>query len=248
MQEDKIKEAFANARQDIDFLYYELQELKRTIQELNEIQTEILKKQTDNRHKTDTPTHNLSLEAVKSQISTISTGNEGVSTDRQTDQQTDRQPPYFHWKTEKNPQNLPLNTSELHIKLPEIQENTLKTSKNIEKPHILTQIHRASELLGSLDELKKEVRFKFKRLTSQEMQVFSTIYELEEQGFIVDYSILSEKLKLTESSIRDYVLRLIKKGIPVDKLKENNKRITLSISKDLRKIVTLETIHQLRTL
>ena len=80
------------------------------------------------------------------------------------------------------------------------------------------------------------------------MQVFSTIYELEEQGFIVDYNILSEKLNLTESSIRDYVLRLIKKGIPLGKNRENNKKITLSISRDLRKIASLETIHKLRAI
>ncbi len=241
MQEDKIKEAFANVRQDIDYLYYEIQELKRTIEEIRSFQTEILKKQTHNRQSTDVSTHDLPLQAVKSQDLTISSGNEGVPTDRQTDQQTDRQPPHFLWKQGENLQNLSLNNSEIHIKSSE-------KDKTKEKLPILAQLHRASEFLESLDELKKEVRIKFKKLTSQEMQVFSKIYELEEQGLIVDYTLLAEKLSLTESSIRDYVLRLIRKGIPVDKHKENNKRITLSISRELRKIAPLEIIHQLRSI
>ncbi len=78
------------------------------------------------------------------------------------------------------------------------------------------------------------------------MLVFSTIYQLEEQGFIVDYPLLASKLSLSESSIRDYTLKIIKKGIPLLKNKENNKKITLSISLDLKKIASLNTILQLR--
>lgn len=95
--------------------------------------------------------------------------------------------------------------------------------------------------------LKKGIRLKFKRLTEQEFLVFSTIYQLE--GTVeVNYRILSEKLGLSESSIRDYVGRLIKKGIPIDKIRLNNKNIKLSIPKDLKKIASLSTIMQLRDL
>ena len=78
------------------------------------------------------------------------------------------------------------------------------------------------------------------------MLVFTTIYQLEEQTLSVDYFNISEKLKLTESSIRDYVQRIIKKGFPLVKTKENNKKVLLSISQDLRKIASLSTIIQLR--
>jgi predicted transcriptional regulator len=100
-------------------------------------------------------------------------------------------------------------------------------------------------MLDSLDSLKKEIRLKFKRLTDQEILVFSTIYQLEEEIGEVDYKMVSQKLNLTESSIRDYVGRLIKKGIPVDKNKINNKTIHLSISKNLKKVASLPTILQL---
>ena len=103
------------------------------------------------------------------------------------------------------------------------------------------------EILDSLDNVKKEIRRKFKRLTEQEFLVFSTIYQLE-NTVEVNYRILSEKLGLSESSIRDYVGRLIKKGISLEKTKLNNKNIRLSISEDLKKITTLSTILQLRDL
>ncbi len=107
-------------------------------------------------------------------------------------------------------------------------------------------LNNAQELLAGLDSLKKEVRFKFKRLTSQEMQVFTLLYSLEERGFIVDYKLLSEHLHLSESSIRDYIGKIQKKGIPITKEKLNNKKVVLHISQDLKQIASLQTILKLR--
>jgi hypothetical protein len=109
-------------------------------------------------------------------------------------------------------------------------------------------IKNALEILDSLDNIKKEIRIKFKKLTDQEVLVFSAIYQMDEEEGYSDYKHLSDKLHLTESSIRDYVGRIIRKGIPVDKKRVNNKNIQLSISKDLKKIVSLATILQLRDL
>ena len=101
-------------------------------------------------------------------------------------------------------------------------------------------------MLDSLDNLKKEIRLKFKRLTDQEMTVFTTLYQLSESENYADYRAISTKLNLSESSIRDYIGRLIKKGIPVEKTKINNKTIQLSVSSNLKKIATLPTILKLR--
>jgi len=109
-------------------------------------------------------------------------------------------------------------------------------------------MENALEILNSLDSIKKEIRLKFKRLTKQEFLVFSAIYQLDEELGYSDYKLLSERLNLTESSIRDYVGRLIKKGVPVEKTKINNKYIKLNVSKKLKKIVSLPTILQLRDL
>lgn len=110
------------------------------------------------------------------------------------------------------------------------------------------QFSRASALLKNLDSIKKEVRLKFKKLTPQEFKVFSTIYQLEEQNQQIDYPLLSKKLNLSGSSIRDYISKIIIKGIPLTKEKLNNKEILLHISPELKKIASLASIIQLREL
>ena len=216
---DQVKEAFQKVKEDINFLKQEISNIHK---ELAEIQSSILtlfsethqnSNQTNQqtlRHintthsntPTDTSTHKYHFQALKSQNISNSIGNKGVSTDRQTNQQTDRQ---------------------------EILPNS-------------------SFILDQLDNLKRETILKFKHLTNQEMLVFSLIYQLEDQGFLVDYSLLSSNLNLSESSIRDYIQRIISKGIPLEKEKVNNKKIILHISQDLKKLASLDTLIQLREL
>ena len=223
---DQVKEAFKKVKQDIDDLKEELNSLKEVLSELTPKITQILEKKgqippdftptdqqtnqhinpTDPTDPTHNPTHNYPLKPLKPQNMGISSGNEGVPTDKQTNRQTN--------------QHIPFDG-----------ENT---------------INNAAEILNSLDSIKKDIRLKFKRLTDQEFLVFSTLYQLDEERGSSDYKELSQRLKLSESSIRDYVGRIIKKGIPVDKTKINNKTIKLSISQNLKKIATLPTILQLR--
>lgn len=103
--------------------------------------------------------------------------------------------------------------------------------------------------LNGLDSLKKELRLKFKRLTPQEMLIFTTIYSLETKGIEeITYKTLANNLNLSESSIRDYVIKLMTKGIPIVKRRLNNKQIALHISENLQKIASLSTIIKLRDL
>ncbi|MDD5191754.1 MAG: hypothetical protein PHH54_05310 [Candidatus Nanoarchaeia archaeon] len=226
MEEEKIKEAFSKVKQDILVLGNEISQIKSEIYEIkhllevfrNMLNTSTLR-QISSTHPvtpTNNPTIPYEIGGLKDQNLSISTGNEGVPTDRQTDRQTDNQTHF----------------------LSEIPQ------KSIEK-----DIQEASEILASLDALKREIRFKFKRITQQEMLVFSTIYQLEEQDpDNVTYRQIALKLKLSESSIRDYVLRMINKGIPIKKHRINNKKLILSISPELKKIATLSTIIKLREL
>lgn len=223
MEENKLKEAFQKVKHDIDLLKNTIFELREEISDLqNDLkQIKDYKKNFEipstqpsenfDRFDTsfDTSTHpstqNSYFRPLKDQISSISTGNKGVPTDRQTNQQTDR-----------------------HIKI--------------------DSINNAAEILESLDTVKKELRLKFKRLTDQELIIFSTIYQLDEENGFSDYKSIADRLSLTESSIRDYVGRLIKKGIPVEKKKINNKAVQLSVSGNLKKIAPLSTILHLREL
>ena len=81
------------------------------------------------------------------------------------------------------------------------------------------------------------------------MLVFSVLYGLEEQKIKeITYRTLATQIRLSESSIRDYINKLINKGIPIEKIRQNNKTIMLKISQDLKKVVTLATIQNLRSL
>lgn len=146
----------------------------------------------------------------------ISTRNEGVSTDRQTNRQTNRQAGISEYSP--HPENYPKER----------------------------EIGDANEIIKTLSNIQDDLKKKFKNLTNQEMLVFSSIYQLEEEQGFSDYKILSSSLNLSESSIRDYVGRLIKKGIPLEKEKINNKGIKLKISPNFKKIASLSSILKLR--
>jgi DNA-binding MarR family transcriptional regulator len=220
---DPIKEAFLKIKEEISQIKEEISNLRGEINKINEkiaTSTNPIDISSKDGHSTDNQTHDMAIGAPYHQKDTFSIGNEGVPTDRQTNQQTNQQTQNFL----KN------------------NENTLKN-----KPY--SDFKRANEILSSLDEVKKEIRLKFKQLTPQEMLVFSTLYALEEQNIHeITYKGLSDKLSLSESSIRDYINKLIKKGVPVNKTRQNNKTIVLKISSDLKNIASLATINSLRDL
>jgi hypothetical protein len=245
MNDEVIKEAFQKVKQDIFSLGNELAEVRMDLIEMKtelklisnyledikrqqflaqtyvpiQLPTQTLIEPNTKDIPTDTPTVPSEIGGLIGPKTDVSTGNRGVPTDRPTNQQTDQHIPQ-HIKIEpKLPKRLPENT-----------------------------LDKASEILASLDSLKKEVRLKFKRLTSQEMQVFSVLYSLEDQHEQVDYKAISDKMSLSESSIRDYIGKIQAKGIPIIKEKLNNKRVVLHISSDLKKIASLNTIMQLRAL
>jgi len=250
-----IREAFSKAKQDIYSLKRDIDTINQKVienrnqtislgealkifgkqlEETNNIQQMIVENQQkqqeilknlQNQPKMDISTHKAENQTDIAQTSThnasfrpLNTQNIGISTGN-GGVQTDRQ---TNRQTVRQTQNMP-----------KIQENS---------------VDNALEILESLDNIKKEIRLKFKRLTDQEWIIFSAIYQLDEQQGYSDYRTLAENLKLTESSIRDYIGRLIKKGIPVEKNKINNKTVQLSISSNLKKIASLSTIVQLRGL
>ncbi len=266
MNEEKLKEAFSRIKEDIFLLENEISLLKKEFIEINKFLKQLnediiqlkLRNLTQNTLKQNS-THNSTLrhinsthpanstrpqeiEGLKSSNLPTSTGNEGVSTDRQTDRQTVRQT-LFNIEKHILPTTKPSEN-------PQIQNNNFNVvpKNSDQEKSIHQQITEASQILDSLDIIKKEIRRKFKRITKQEMLVFSTIYTLEEQNFEVTYDKLASKLNLSQSSIRDHVQRLINKGIPITKEKLNNKKIILHISPELKKIATLDTIIQLRNI
>ena len=230
---DAIKEAFQKIKNDVEILRLSMEELTKEMIFLHE-ELEKFKKISEN-IPTNIPSYNEKIPTGQhifptnpTEIQHINLPNTGLRVKKQylsigndgvpTDRQTDQQ-------------------TDRHI------EGGIFSQKTTQKT-----MSDSLEILNSLDNIKKEIRLKFKSLTDQEMLVFSVIYQMDEEIGFSDYKSISRKLNLTESSIRDYVGKLIKKGIPVDKKKMNNKNIHLSVSKNLSGLASLQTILSLRDL
>jgi hypothetical protein len=119
-----------------------------------------------------------------------------------------------------------------------IQENQLKDQKDKEED---------SKISILIDNLKTDLKEKFKSLTKQEFLIFSLIYSLTEEFGEANYKDIALRSKLTESSIRDYVTRLEHKGIPLIKEKKNNKLVVIKVPKELRDLATLDSLTKLKS-
>jgi len=226
-----LKDAFENVKKDIFTLGSEVSQLKTEVKDIKNLLKYLDDSINNLRLDQINSTYNInnSTHAVNStHTSTVPSEIEGLKypnldiSSRNEGASTDRQ---THQQTDNSTHfthKIPLRSVDQHIS-------------------------DASEMIDTLDTLKKEIRLKFKQMTTQEMLVFSTIYQFEEQGDPhIDYKKLALKLSLSQSSIRDYVQRIANKGIPIHKTKLNNKKITLSISPELKKIASLNTILALR--
>jgi hypothetical protein len=108
-----------------------------------------------------------------------------------------------------------------------------------------TDKNQTEAMLEKVNQFRTDLKYIFRRLTKQEFRVFSAIYLLEEQG-IVDYTTLANKLGLSETAIRDYIMKIKRKGVPILKTKINNKKVFLSIKPELKELVSLESLIKFR--
>ncbi len=250
---DPIKQAFGKVKDDIAFLKNQIYELKN---ELSQIQSSLsyltnnsnsfskinkpnfsnigFDKQTDT--STDISTHNSTQNIQNSTFRHINSTQYPVSTDN------------YSFKAPKS-QNFNTSTRNQGVstdRQTDRQTDTSTGNKGVLDKKSSHNVGNTSLVLNQLDSIKKDLRFKIKRLTSQEMVVFSFIYQHEDQGFVVDYSSVSQNLKISQSSIRDYVQRIINKGIPLSKEKINNKKVILHVPEELRRLASLDTLISLR--
>ncbi|MFT4304118.1 MAG: hypothetical protein ACMXYG_06125 [Candidatus Woesearchaeota archaeon] len=107
----------------------------------------------------------------------------------------------------------------------EIQSNyelLLKLETRIDKiESVLTDIHRfikqyKSQNIYFLDDEEQE-SFSVLPLTDEEKKVFRVIYELDIENAKITYFLLSEVLKMSTTLVREYVISLIEKGVPIVK-------------------------------
>jgi len=232
---DFIKEAFSKVKQDVSVLRDELNNLKNELKENRELMIKLCESvqemfsqinQISAKTKSIEETKFNYINPAHTQINPINKGNFSANSS---------------FLKSLNKGNSEFSTGNQGV--PADRQTNQQTDRQTEN-----SIENAAEMVKSLDNLKKEIYQKFKKLTEQEWLVFLTIYQFDEEKGYSDYRILAEKLNLTESSIRDYVARLINKGVPVDKTKLNNKNIRLNISKSIKQIASLSTLLYLRDL
>ncbi len=236
-EESSIKSAFENVKKDIFTLGNEVSELRKDFIEIKSLVKYL-----------DDSINDLKLQQITSTQAFTSTHNPDSSTHPVTSTDTSTVPKEVEGLSYPNLDssigNGGASTDRQTIRQ---TDNSTHFTHNTVPKSVDQHISEASEILEDLDSLKKEIRLKFKQMTTQEMLVFSTVYQLEEQGEIdIDYKKLALKLGLSQSSIRDYIQRITNKGIPIHKTKLNNKKISISISPELKKIASLNTILTLR--
>lgn len=219
--QDKIKEAFQKIREDISFLYQEILDIKKEIQELKEY----FSYATEVRHSADkSGSYSGNYQGDRPYFDS-SIGNIGVPS---VSQQT-LGSHSAHLK--RTSEALETSDEESQINMNAVDKSSFIFDKNIK---------------NLLADMKNDLKSKFQSLTKQEFLVFSVLYVLEEEMKNVSYKELAQRTGLTESSVRDYISRIIRKGIPIVKNKVNNRQILVKIPSELREIATLDSLSKLK--
>lgn len=126
------------------------------------------------------------------------------------------------------------------------QQSTINNSQQSSTMINNPQQSTIENLKKDIDKINSSLTFKFKSITDRELSVFLAIYDLELEKSEVSYTEIANKLKLTESTIRTNVNSLIKKGLPIQKERFFNKKVTLTISQDFRNLNLLNKILEIR--
>lgn len=232
----KIKEEMNALNEEISFLKKQLSQTNKALNYLNQhlskhlsiSSTSTSTLTTDNQQIVKNPAQNTSYNKEISPKSPVSIGNEGVPADSQ--QTVSR-----HILSENELKSSPLSIT---------SSSSINRLSPVDKAKDSSTLD-ISSLSTILEDLKKELKQKFKNLTNQELLIFSLIYTLNEEKSEVTYKDISIKANLTESSVRDYISRLEHKGIPLIKERKNNKMIILKIPDELKHISTLDNLTKL---
>ncbi len=98
-----------------------------------------------------------------------------------------------------------------------------------------------------LQALKESLDSTFRSLTDREFSVFMALYTLDkEKGGNIGYSELSQQLNLSESTVRDFINILLRKNIPIQKDRYFNKKVSLSIKEEFRKLDLYQNLLKLK--
>lgn len=175
-------------------------------------------------------------DSKKSPIQPISTGNEGVNQS-------------INHLINQSLINQSLNHTPLSTDLEyssELEDLPFTVEKPLEKEPVEDKKPEKQLDLGTITSKKpidQEISFfknnlnrLFSSLSKQELKVFLSLYQLDEETTNISYLDLAAKLSLSEPCIRGYISCLIRKGLPIIRKKLNNRRTILTLSKDFKSL------------
>lgn len=218
MSEEKLRKAFSRIKEDILYLQQEIIILKEEIRQINKIFNQILSNLASNTY----PTHIQQKQTIPTHI----LRNYGLNLKN------------FH--SSIGNEGVPTNSQQIVNRQEIKQEKELKQTSSS-----LSNLSNLPNISNIVITMKQDLEEKFKKLTKQEFLVFSILYMLEQELQYVTYHDIAKKANLAESSIRDYISRLERKGIPILKERINNKVVILKIPKELKEIATLDNLSRL---
>lgn len=118
-----------------------------------------------------------------------------------------------------------------------------------DRPPTINDNRQRQPTVPGLIELKESLNSAFRRLTNREFSVFMAIYELDkEKGGYITYSELSLRLNISESTVRDFVNQLVRKNIPIDKCRDFNNKVSLSIKNEFKRLNLYQNLLKLKTI
>lgn len=210
-----LKQAFSKVKDDINQLKNQIKQLDDELNSQKTSLNEIL------------PKINEIYSILKYLKKEVSTGNEGV---RQTDRHLDRQTDTRQTDASK-PLNIGLNINNSDFTDDKVLDKQTDTRQTLRQTDT-SQEHQQTQ--NNLKIIADDINKMFLKLSKQELRIFLTIYQLEDEGIEPTHRSISIKTQLSESCIRDHVSSLFRKNTPILKKRLNNHTNVFSVLKDFR--------------
>jgi len=153
-------------------------------------------------------------------------------------------------KTEINNQNRLI--SNLKLEIDKLTKSSIGNHRvNNDQQQSTTMINNGKQwqtmtILPQNPPIRTILENKFRSLTDREFSVFMAIYQLEEELGKVNYNDVANKLNLSEATIRNFIISLINKGIPIEKERVFNRKALFRIKKDFREMNIASSMLELR--
>jgi len=213
--EQNLKNSFSKVKQDINSLQTRIDEVSQELAQQKQKIEEVIARLDE------------LLKASKSTKIESSIGNEGVnqSINHLINQSINQQS--FN---QSNRQETPLKPKESIFIGNEGVNQSFNQSINQQSFNQSINQSQEQQIKGVAD----AINLTFSSLSKQELKLFLTIYQLEDEGTEPSYYNLSLKMQLSEHCIRSHLSSLLKKNAPILKKRLNNHTNLLSISRDFR--------------